>query len=520
MIATSTKYPLAGGTVDGMTVLNDIPNTSSISSSLGDEYLVLKGIREVPLSDFDSAPKDLFYAADDMKRVRELAAELESSKAVKPLIVVVGEPEGPYILEGGHRLGALHTIGKKSFPALVVDVDMKDEASAMKVASMFLTGTEETLYAYLERKDEEMSKAITNIVRNKPPQPWVPMDMSRLTKIWQDYAKHKIVRDERGLDAILDNFLGKVARLDAYTELAGHTSVSPESIFEENEVPWKPEYDDRIDREIKAGTGTWVISDYGLKPLQRLILRAIGESDTEEKLLALDSILNVVHQRSDLASLFVKGGRGALTQLSEWDGREEPMQREAAGGRKLYIDLNGVLLDLAGALNTIGGSRDTHEQIEEFWRKVNDAPLDVWIDATKIAPEGMRLWNAMKKYNPIILSSVGVGRRWSENRNKLIKMKDAIVQHHFPGAKLETVYGRDKSQYATGGNALIDDSADKVKMWDNAGGVGYLWDYKNAAPIIGRVKGLMDYDAARPRPLGTDTAKSASVVRLYMESRG
>ena len=40
------------------------------------------------------------------------------------------------------------------------------------------------------------------------------------------------------------------------------------------------------------------------------------ENDYEKKLLLIDSILNIVHQRSDLATWFVQGGRESLTQLS------------------------------------------------------------------------------------------------------------------------------------------------------------------------------------------------------------
>ena len=43
------------------------------------------------------------------------------------------------------------------------------------------------------------------------------------------------------------------------------------------------------------------------------LLRAKGP---EEKLLLIDRMLNVVHQRSDIAEWFVEGGSRALAQLS------------------------------------------------------------------------------------------------------------------------------------------------------------------------------------------------------------
>lgn len=58
------------------------------------------------------------------------------------------------------------------------------------------------------------------------------------------------------------------------------------------------------------------ISDYGLKPLEDLLVELLHASTPEEKLLIIDRMLNVVHQRSDIADWFVEGGSHALGQLS------------------------------------------------------------------------------------------------------------------------------------------------------------------------------------------------------------
>jgi hypothetical protein len=63
-------------------------------------------------------------------------------------------------------------------------------------------------------------------------------------------------------------------------------------------------------------TGTHYISDYGLKPLQELAGKLLDATTAEEKLLLLDRVLNVCHRRSDLATWFVQGGRGALDELN------------------------------------------------------------------------------------------------------------------------------------------------------------------------------------------------------------
>jgi len=110
------EYPLAGEIVDGRTVLDNIDNTSSIGASLYN-YKVLNGIREVPMSDFQVSGKH--YSVEGTQRIQQLAAEIQQSREISPLIVVV-DKEGPYILEGSHRISALKLIGAESFPALVV----------------------------------------------------------------------------------------------------------------------------------------------------------------------------------------------------------------------------------------------------------------------------------------------------------------------------------------------------------------------------------------------------------------
>lgn len=68
--------------------------------------------------------------------------------------------------------------------------------------------------------------------------------------------------------------------------------------------------------------GNDIMSDYGLSPLLKYLRELKEKSKTpEEKIVVIDKMLNVVHQRSDLASWFVKGGSQALSQLS---GMSEP----------------------------------------------------------------------------------------------------------------------------------------------------------------------------------------------------
>jgi hypothetical protein len=118
------EYPVAGQAVDGRIVRDDIPNTSSIASSL-DDYTVLPGIREVPMADFNITGKS--YSEEGDRRIADLSAAIRASGEITPLIVVV-DREGPYILEGATRIDALKRLGAKSFPALVVRDNVDGQA--------------------------------------------------------------------------------------------------------------------------------------------------------------------------------------------------------------------------------------------------------------------------------------------------------------------------------------------------------------------------------------------------------
>jgi hypothetical protein len=110
------EYPLAGQIVNGLTVRSEIPNLSSISASLN-EYFVLKGIRSFPIHGFTG--KASYYNIKEQNRVTELAKTIKKSREINPLIIVE-EKNGPYVLEGGHRISACVELKRKLVPALIV----------------------------------------------------------------------------------------------------------------------------------------------------------------------------------------------------------------------------------------------------------------------------------------------------------------------------------------------------------------------------------------------------------------
>lgn len=178
---------------------------------------------------------------------------------------------------------------------------------------------------------------------------WSVIPISRMTKIWQDFSQRGIVNDERGLEAIADQIIHILARLRAATDLSGHSQVSPEEIMEEYGYRLtKQNESDFYDYFLETPYGT-PISDYGLNPLWKLAFQLTSASTAEEKLVIITQMLDVVHQRGDLAALFVEGGSSAMSQLGgmleEKDAEKETIEANTMRWYKRAQDYPYSLLE-------------------------------------------------------------------------------------------------------------------------------------------------------------------------------
>jgi len=144
---------------------------------------------------------------------------------------------------------------------------------------------------------------------------WTVIPFARLKKIWTDYATMGFVRDERGMQSIVDKMIEILARLNASNDLAGHGQTSDEEIKESTgyDMPdWKNDdfYFGFIDTEYGVP-----VSDYGLPKLNDLAAKLMMARTSERQLFYVDQMLSVVHQRGDLEALFIEGGWDSLQEL-------------------------------------------------------------------------------------------------------------------------------------------------------------------------------------------------------------
>ena len=115
----------------------------------------------------------------------------------------------------------------------------------------------------------------------------------------------------------LDSLLKKMVKLYNILDI-----ISENNFFEKYKESYIQESEDEFNTQedffdwVVDKNGTSYVSDYGLEPLQKLLYELKLKKTPEERLVVIDKMLNVSHQRSDLASWFVEGGSKALSNLS------------------------------------------------------------------------------------------------------------------------------------------------------------------------------------------------------------
>ena len=147
----------------------------------------------------------------------------------------------------------------------------------------------------------------------------------------------------------------------------------------------------------------------------------------------------------------------------------------------LYCDMDGVLCDFDSrflqvlgdvgkkyySIKGITSAQDFEDKYgkEEFWKFIDKTVgVRYWV-GMDWTPSGAKLWNFIKKYNPILLTSPS-----RDNNSRLGKR--LWVKNHIPGTPVVFKYSKVKQDMATPTSILIDDRMDTIDRWNAAGGIG------------------------------------------------
>lgn len=133
--------------------------------------------------------------------------------------------------------------------------------------------------------------------------------------------------------------------------------------------------------------------------------------------------------------------------------------------RQLYLDCDGVLADFeTGASAVFGMNLRAFEKrygLGRFWAKLAKAP-DFYF-SLPLMPDAMRLFDAVKHLNPIILTGLPIGN-WAADQ------KVRWAAKHFPGTRIITTMAKDKRNHAKEGDVLVDDQLRHAHLWEEVGG--------------------------------------------------
>jgi phosphoglycolate phosphatase-like HAD superfamily hydrolase len=163
----------------------------------------------------------------------------------------------------------------------------------------------------------------------------------------------------------------------------------------------------------------------------------------------------------------------------------------------LYLDMDGVLVDLRGGYEALGRKVDAlgvnHDARKDaIWQAYLDDGSQFWAELGWECG-GQAVWDTARDLfeRVYILSSTGV-RNDPTGRGKIVdEGKRMWVKKNLKGMPDENVFivrGKEfKKAYANKMSILVDDAAVTIEQWNNSGGFGILHDsahYKNTLETL------------------------------------
>lgn len=193
---------------------------------------------------------------------------------------------------------------------------------------------------------------------------WRTIPLSQYQKALIEFMQYgELIRfPSKYIDQWADIVTRNTLALEAGTELCGHEMYFPNdevcSFFDFQKGT--PDYEkcstfekcyDFLDEMgfydwLVLPDGSTALSDYGMKPLGKLIQELEEQTTPEGQLVVINKILDVYHMRGDLASAFIEGGRDSLSQISYPDtisiNESEVIDSEK---NKVFVNVANKLID-------------------------------------------------------------------------------------------------------------------------------------------------------------------------------
>jgi len=158
--------------------------------------------------------------------------------------------------------------------------------------------------------------------------------------------------------------------------------------------------------------------------------------------------------------------------------------------KKIFLDMDGVIVDFVGAIDKIHGIKDFRE-----WEKIGREKYELinkmgekWWSQMKWLGDGKKLWNYLKDSDVTILSATPQD---PESRKISIQGKKNWLKKNIGSSYASNaliVLAVEKQMQAAPNHILIDDSDRNIAQWRNQGGIGIL--HKNTNDTIKQLERL------------------------------
>ncbi len=146
----------------------------------------------------------------------------------------------------------------------------------------------------------------------------------------------------------------------------------------------------------------------------------------------------------------------------------------------LYCDLDGVLVDFEQGVQDRFGKNPRELNQTSMWIGLRKTPK--FYDNLPWMPKGKALWNIIKDYNPVILTGCPRGG-WGEEDKR-----SWCARELGPNIKVICCDTREKPNYCSEGDMLIDDRDVIMNEWIKKGGKYVLYSEKNFESNIEAIK--------------------------------
>ncbi len=157
----------------------------------------------------------------------------------------------------------------------------------------------------------------------------------------------------------------------------------------------------------------------------------------------------------------------------------------------LYLDLDGVLADFESHVEALFGRAPSEMPLSEMWAHASREPS--FFETMPKMPDADELWAFSRPFRPHILTGLPRGD-WAEAQKRRW-----VAQHLGEDVPVTTCVARDKCEYASPGDVLVDDTTRWEHLWVARGGI--FVRHTSAAESIEALRGLgyQDLRSAMPK---------------------